>query len=76
MVERLNGRIEDVLQSHRFHSGENLEQTLLRYVHLCDSQLPQSVIKGRTPINALKDWQRQKPELFRKRIDNHTRCER
>jgi transposase InsO family protein len=30
MVERFNGRIEDVLQSHRFHSGEDLAQTLLR----------------------------------------------
>ncbi|WP_220495137.1 hypothetical protein, partial [Paracoccus sp. MC1854] len=28
--ERFNGRIEDVLQSHRFHSGEDLEQTILR----------------------------------------------
>jgi transposase InsO family protein len=34
MVERFNGRIEEVLQSHRFHSGKDLEQTLLRYVHL------------------------------------------
>ncbi|WP_238394081.1 DDE-type integrase/transposase/recombinase, partial [Rhodovulum sulfidophilum] len=34
MVERFNGRIEEVLQSHRFHSGEDLEQTILRYVHL------------------------------------------
>ena len=32
MVERFNGRIEDVLQSHRFRSGEDLEQTILRYV--------------------------------------------
>jgi hypothetical protein len=45
-VERFNGRIEDVLQSHRFQSGEDLEQTLLRYVHLYYSQLPQSVLKG------------------------------
>ena len=30
MVERFNGRIEDILQSHRFHSGEDLEQTILR----------------------------------------------
>ncbi len=34
MVERFNGRIEDVLQSHRFRSGEGPAQTLLRYVHL------------------------------------------
>ena len=75
MVERFNGRIEDVLQSHRFHSGEDLEQTLLRYVHLYNSQLPQSALKGRTPIAALKDWQRQKPELFRKRVYNHAGCD-
>ena len=75
MVERFNGRIEDVLQSHRFHSGEDLEQTLLRYVHLYNSQLPQSALKGRTPIAALKVWQRQKPELFRKRVYNHAGCD-
>ena len=34
MVKRFNGRIEDVLQSHRFRSGEDLEQTILRYVRL------------------------------------------
>jgi hypothetical protein len=75
MVERFNGRIEDVLQSHRFQSGEDLEQTILRYVHLYNSQLPQSVLKGRTPINALKDWQRQRPELFRKRACNPAGCD-
>ena len=74
-VERFNGRIEDVLQSHRFRSGEDLEQTLLRYVHLYNSQLPQSALKGRTPIAALKDWQRQRPELFRKRVYNHAGCD-
>ena len=30
MVERFNGRIGDVLKTHRFHSGEDLAQTLLR----------------------------------------------
>lgn len=75
MVERFNGRIEDVLQSHRFQSGEDQEQTLLRYVHLQNSQLPQSVLKGRTPINALKEWQRQRPLLSRKRVCNHTGCD-
>jgi transposase InsO family protein len=34
MVERFNGRIEDVLQSHHFRSGEELEATLHRYVWL------------------------------------------
>ncbi|WP_246054850.1 integrase core domain-containing protein, partial [Paracoccus gahaiensis] len=75
MVERFNGRIEDVLQSHRFRSGEDLEQTILRYVRLYNGQLPQSVLKGRTPIDALKDWQKQRPDLFRKRPYNHAGCD-
>lgn len=45
MVERFNGRIEEVLQSHQFRSGEALEATLLRYVQ----QLPQSVLGCKTP---------------------------
>ena len=75
MVERFNGRIEDVLQSHRFRSGEDLEQTLLRYVRLYNGQLPQSVLKGRAPIDALKDWHRLNPELFKKRPYNHPGCD-
>ena len=34
MVERFNGRIEEVLQSHHFRSGEELETTLHCYVWL------------------------------------------
>ena len=75
MVERFNGRIEDVLQSHHFRSGEDLEQTILRYVRLYNGQLPQSVLNGRTPIDALKHWHRQKPELFKKRSYNHAGCD-
>ena len=75
MVERFNGRIEDVLQSHRFDGGEDLERTILRYVRLYNGQLPQSVLSGRTPIDALKDWQRQKPERFRRRPCSHTGCD-
>ena len=54
MVERFNGRIEDVLQSHRFDGGEDLEHTILRYVRLYNGQLPQSVLNGRTPIDAFE----------------------
>jgi hypothetical protein len=65
-VERFNGRIEEVLQSHHFHSGEDLETTLHRYVLLYNQQLPQSALGSRTPIQAMKDWHKLKPELFRK----------
>jgi transposase InsO family protein len=61
MVERFNGRIEDVLQSHRFQSGEDLEQTILRYVTLYNQQLPQSALASRTPLQAMKDWHKIRP---------------
>jgi len=43
-----NGRIEDVLQSHHFRSGEELETTLHRYVVLYNQQLPQPALGSRT----------------------------
>jgi hypothetical protein len=66
MVERFNGRIEDVLQSHHFRSGEELEATLDRYVWLYNQQLPQSALGSKTPLQAMKDWHKLKPELFKR----------
>ena len=66
MVERFNGRIEDVLQSHHFRSGEELETTLHRYVLLYNQQLPQSALGSKTPLQAMKDWHKLKPQLFKK----------
>ena len=66
MVERFNGRIEEVLQSHHFKSGDELETTLHRYVWLYNQQLPQSALASRTPLQAMKDWYKFKPELFKK----------
>jgi transposase InsO family protein len=66
MVERFNGRIEDVLQSHHFRSGEELEATLHRYVWLYNQQLPQSALGSKSPLQAMKDWHKIKPKLFKK----------
>ena len=66
MVERFNGRIEEVLQSHHFRSGEELETTLHRYVLLYNQQLPQSALASRTPLQTMKDRHTLKPEFFRK----------
>jgi hypothetical protein len=66
MVERFNGRIEEVLQSHHFRSGEELETTLHRYVWLYNQQLPQSALGSKPPFQAMKDWHKLKPNLFRK----------
>jgi transposase InsO family protein len=66
MVERFNSHIEDVLQSHHFQSGDELEATLHRYVWLYNQQLPQSALGSKTPLQAIKDWHKIKPELFKK----------
>lgn len=75
MVERFNGRIADILKTHHFHSAEDLEQTLLRYVTLYNQQLPQSALKGKTPMQAMKEWYASQPELFAKRPYNHAGCD-
>jgi hypothetical protein len=67
MIERFNGQIEEVLQSYHFRSGEELEITLHRYVSLYNQQqLPQSALVRSSPLQAMKDWHKLKPELFKK----------
>jgi len=51
IVERFNGRIEDILKTHRFDSQEDLDTTILRYVALYNHQLPQSALKGKFPAS-------------------------
>jgi transposase InsO family protein len=75
MVERFNGRIEQVLQTHHFRSGEELETTLHRYVWLYNQHLPQSALRSKTPLQAMKKWHKLKPELFRKQPYYLTRCD-
>lgn len=71
MVERFNGRLEQVLRSHHFNSAEDLEQTLNRYVWLYNQHLPQKALHHETPIQALKRWQTSHPDLFLKEVRNH-----
>jgi transposase InsO family protein len=68
MVERFNGRISQVLNTHRFHSGEELEQTLVRYVWLYNQHLPQKALNHETPIQAMKRWASSHPQLFLKPV--------
>lgn len=75
MVERFNGRIADVLKTHRFSSSEDLEQTLLRYVALYNHQLPQSALKNKTPMQVMKDWCQSHPQLFNKRPYDRLGCD-
>jgi transposase InsO family protein len=75
MVERFNGRIADVLKTHHFNSGLDMEQTLMRYVYLYNHQLPQSALKSKTPFQTMKDWHASHPHLFRKRPYDRPGCD-
>ena len=69
-------RIEDVLQSHHFRSGEELEATLHRSVWLYNQPLSQSALGSKTPLQAVKDWHKLEPELFKKRPYDLAGCDR
>ena len=75
MVERFNGRIADVLKTHRFMSGEDLVQTIMHYVALYNTQSPQSALRSRTPVQAMKAWHKSNPELFVKKPGNRPGCD-
>jgi transposase InsO family protein len=74
MVERFNGRIADVLKTHRFNSGQDMEQTLMRYVALYNHQLPQSTLRSKTPMQTMKDWYASQTDLFHKRPYDRPGC--
>jgi hypothetical protein len=69
MVERFYGRIEDVLQSHWFHSGEDFEHNILRYVTLYNQQLPQSALASRTLLQAMRTGTKSGPSCSK---NSHT----
>lgn len=71
MVERFNGRISEVLATTRFDSSQDLKTTLLRYVYLYNQHIPQRALAHTTPIEALKTWKKDRPELFHKQVRNH-----
>jgi transposase InsO family protein len=72
MIERFNGRISEVLNTNRFLSGEHLRDTITRYVKLYNQHIPQRALKHSSPIECLKNWYRERPDLFHKRPYNHT----
>ncbi|MBQ0943430.1 integrase core domain-containing protein [Ideonella sp. 4Y16] len=71
MVERFNGRLTQVLKSHRFNSAHDLGTTLHRFSWLYNEHLPQRALDLNTPNQALKKWQATHPDLFAKRVIKH-----
>jgi len=68
MVERFNGRIAELIGQTRFASAAELQTTLLRYLTLYNHHIPQRALNHQAPIQALKKWYADKPELFVKNV--------
>jgi phosphonate transport system substrate-binding protein len=64
MAERFNDRNADILKTHHFMSGEDLEQTLRRYCLLYNEHLPQTALGGKTPLDAMNMWYASHPQIF------------
>jgi len=47
-----------------------MNQVLLRYVELCNHQLPKSALQSKTLIQVVKQWSESHPDLFSKRPYN------
>jgi transposase InsO family protein/transposase-like protein len=71
MVERFNGRIAELLRATRFDSSADLEATLMRYQHTYNHYIPQKALGHIAPIEKLKEYYSQSPELFRVKPINH-----
>ncbi|ROQ90123.1 IS481 family transposase [Desulfosoma caldarium] len=68
MVERFNGRIHEVLSQTRFHTAAQLKEALTHYRRLYNHHIPQKNLGHITPIQALKNWQQKRPQLFVKSV--------
>ena len=70
MVERFNGRIAAVLNATHFANSKQLAATMKNYSMLYNHYIPQQNIGTQPPIEAMREWQRKKPELFKRSIPN------
>lgn len=68
MVERFNGRISELVQQTRFRSAIELETTLKHYSQAYNHHIPQRALGHLSPVDALKKWQLERPDLFVKKV--------
>jgi transposase-like protein len=70
MVERFNGRVKQIITQTRFSSAKELRETLTRYCRLYNHYIPQKNLGHITPVQALKNRQQKRPQLFVKSVHN------
>ena len=72
MVERFNGRSSDILATARLRSRDDLQITITHYRKLYNETLPQKALGHSTPLQAIRTWRQQQPELFVRKLKNQT----
>ena len=70
--QRFNGRISEVLATTSFRSRDDLQTTLERYEKLYNDHLPQRALGHKTPLQAIRTWQTERPELFNGKSKNQS----
>ncbi|HHE33295.1 MAG TPA: IS481 family transposase, partial [Chlorobaculum parvum] len=70
MVERFNGRIEEILKQTKFAHSKELATTIEHYAKLYNARIPQKMLGHRTPLDTLRAWRKECPDLFVKNIYN------
>jgi len=75
VVERFNGRVAEVIEQTHLASASELKSTLKNCVAIYNRRIPQRALEHRSPIEAMKKWQRDRPELFVKRVYDQARLE-
>ena len=68
MVERFNGRISELVKQTRFTSAAELANALYDYLQAYNHHIPQQALGFRSPVESLKAWQKERPELFRRKV--------
>ncbi len=58
------------VRARRFASAAEWETALEHYVTTYNQQIPQRALNLLSPIQVLKEWQKKKPELFKKCVYN------
>jgi transposase InsO family protein len=67
-VERFNGRLSEWVKQTHFASATELETTLEHDLKIYHHHIPQRAFTHQTPIHALEKWQKEKPDVFVKRV--------
>ena len=65
MVERMNGRVEEVLKTTYFDNDIEMEKTLTSYLNCYNLHIKQRALGHKSPWEKVLEWYELKPEIFK-----------